>query len=681
VRSSVFLLFALSCQAADIVYQKELPASLVALDPSGNVYVAGSSISKLDSTGNVLYSKQVSLPGDWYAIAADADGNLVIAGSTTSDAMPTTPGVLQPHRNAAGVCISGDKSQQHIPCADAFLAKLDSTGNLAWATYLGGSNHDYAYGVSVDSSGNIYVTGLTESSDFQTVSAFQGTMGGYADVFIAKISGDGTRLLYSSFAGGAGYDVGKSVAVDSAGNAYVVGVVQGTGLPAAPGGFGTDCPGFASCGFLVKVAPAGDRIVFAGYLGGAQSYSEATAVTIDSQGNVYLGGETNAADFPMKHTLFPNTGTSPYGDFIVKVSSDGARWLSSTLLPGGSFGIYNIAVDSSGAVYATGNTSSNTIPPAGPALQPCAQAGLTNYFLLKLSADASVATYFSYEETATRMALSSDGALYEAGGSLRKLASLDSPGGPFLSRLCVMNAASFVSHLEYGQPGISPGELVMLTGTGLGPAAGAAPSVAQGTLANSVAGVQVFFDGTPAPLVYVQDRQINAIAPYNLAGKAQTSIQVSYQDQTTQAVTIPVSPISAASFLDSTTQQPLLFNQDFSINSVVHPATRGSVVVLYTTGAGQTSPPSVDGQVWQAPGALQTPVTAQLQNINISPLKFNAPVVYAGPVPSVVSAVQQFNISIPPNLPPTFFTPVTNGNGFLSVTIGSQTVTVPIVVR
>jgi uncharacterized protein (TIGR03437 family) len=103
--------------------------------------------------------------------------------------------------------------------------------------------------------------------------------------------------------------------------------------------------------------------------------------------------------------------------------------------------------------------------------------------------------------------------------------------------------------------------------------------------------------------------------------------------------------------------------------------------VLYTTGAGQTSPPSVDGQVWQAPGALQTPVTAQLQNINISPLKFNAPVVYAGPVPSVVSAVQQFNISIPPNLPPTFFTPVTNGNGFLSVTIGSQTVTVPIVVR
>jgi uncharacterized protein (TIGR03437 family) len=655
VRVSVFFLLAFACPGAQVVYQKSIPANLVAVDPSGNVYVTGGpGVTKLDSAGNIVYSKPVPVVGDWYAIAADAMGNLIIAGDTTSDNLPTSPGVIQPKRNASGVCITGDKSAQRIPCPDAFVAKINVNGDLAWASYLGGSAQDHAYGIAVDGRGDIYVTGLTQSTDFPTISAFQKTMGGYADVFVAKISGDGTQLVYSSFVGGAGYDIGKAVAVDAAGNAYFAGTMQGAGLPAAPGGFGTECLDLSPCGFLIKVAPAGDRVVFGGYFGAGSRASEATAVTVDGEGNVYVGGD------------------AVNNDFVAKVSADGARMVFSTSFPGASFGIYSIAVDPNGAIYAAGTTASNSMPIFGPALQPCAgPSGLVYYFLLKMKADGSGNSYFSYEESATRMALAADGSVYEANGSsLRKLAGLENPGGPYLSRVCVMNGASYVSHLQYGQPGVSPGELVMLTGTGLEPVA-----------ASSGGGAQVFFDGVPAPLVYVQDRQINAVAPYEIAGKAQTSIQVMVQGQATPAVTIPVSAISAAPFLDPATGPPLVFNQDFSRNSIAHPAAQGSVVVIYTTGAGQTSPASVDGQVWQAAGALQTPVAAQIQNININPLKYDAPVVYAGPVPGVVSAVQQFNILIPPNLPPAFFTAVTSGNAFIFVTIGSQTVAVPVAVK
>ncbi len=576
------------------------------------------------------------------------------------------------------MCVSGNVAALPIPCADAFVAKLDADGNLSWATYLGGSAADQANAVAVDSSGNVYVAGFTQSSDFPSVSAFQPSLGGYADGFVTKISADGTRIVYSSFMGGAGYDVAHAIAVDSGGGAYVAGELEGTGLAVTAGSFGQSCVANATNAFLIKVAPAGDHLVYGGCLGGSPSYSAATAVALDTDGNAYLGGYTTSSTFPstpgafqsLLQPSYPNL--APYADFVTKISTGGTAILYSSLFDGASPGIFSIAVDAGGSAYITGQTGSRAIPISGPALQPCAEpSSLTYNFLLELNPAGSAAPYFSYEEAAASVALAPDGSLYEAFGPLRKIANLSAAGGPFLSRWCVLNGASFASHLDYGQPGISPGEIVTLKGTGLGPIV---PSP-------NNTGVQVLFDGVPAPLLYVQDRQINAVAPYSLIGETQTSIEVRNGSQTTAAVTIPVAATSAAVFENLNTGSALVFNQDFSMNSSANPASRGSAIVLFITGGGQTTPPSTDGQVWQTIGGLQAAVSAQLQSIDSVSNTATAPVLYAGPAPTEISGVQQLNIQIPAGLPPAFFSAVSAGNGYLIVTLGAQTITVPVVVR
>ncbi len=177
-----------------------------------------------------------------------------------------------------------------------------------------------------DASGNLFVVGLTQSSDFPNVSSFQSTFGGDADGFIAKISADGTKVLYASFLGGPGYDFAQAVAIDAAGNAYVAGQ-GGAGLPMLAPSFGT-CLDDATNAFLVKVTPAGDHLMYAGCLGGSGSVSEGTAVAVDAAGNAYLGGDTNAADFPLTTGAFDGLSQPGEADFVVKVSN---RWIQPGL--------------------------------------------------------------------------------------------------------------------------------------------------------------------------------------------------------------------------------------------------------------------------------------------------------------------------------------------------------------
>jgi uncharacterized protein (TIGR03437 family) len=122
-------------------------------------------------------------------------------------------------------------------------------------------------------------------------------------------------------------------------------------------------------------------------------------------------------------------------------------------------------------------------------------------------------------------------------------------------------------------------------------------------------------------------------------------------------------------------------NQDFSINSDANPAVQGSVAVLHLTGAGQTSPASFDGEVWRTTGGLVAGVSAELTSADLNVrAAFPAPVLYAGPVPAAVSGIQQLNMLVP-DLPAFFFSPLTGGSGLLSVTIGTQTLAVPVVVK
>src|SRR5580692_7458056 len=334
-RIVAFAVLAFSLHSAHLVYQTNISATLVVADSVGNAYVLGNSgIAKLDPSGNTIYSKTLPALGNQSAIAVDAKGDVFVTGSTNSDTLPTTPGVFQPKRSP-GICITGDKAAQPYPCPDAFVAKFDPNGNLAWATYLGGLNIDQANGIAVDQQGNAYVTGFTLSSDFPIVNAFQGQFGGYADAFVTKISTDGTKVLYSSFLGGAGYDVANAIAVDTTGNAYVAGGIEGT-LATFAAGFSNACSADSNNAFLIKVSPGGNQLAFAGCLGAAFSDSDATAVAVDAQNNIFIGGVTNSASFVTTAGSFHSAGNSPYFDFVVKIGPDGTALAYASLLEGSS---------------------------------------------------------------------------------------------------------------------------------------------------------------------------------------------------------------------------------------------------------------------------------------------------------------------------------------------------------
>jgi uncharacterized protein (TIGR03437 family) len=665
-------LVAFSLHAAHLVYQTNLSATLVVADSAGNAYILGNSqIAKLDPSGNVIYSKALPALGVEAAIAVDAAGSVFITGNTNSDTLPTTPGVFQPKRSP-GVCITGDKSAQPYPCPDAFVAKIDPNGNLSWATYLGGLNIDQANAIAVDPEENAYVTGFTLSSDFPIVNAFQSQFGGYADAFVAKISSDGTKLLYSSFLGGDGYDVSHAIAVDAAGNAYVAGEIEGT-LPAFTAGFSASCSANSTNAFLIKVGPGGGQLAVAGCLGGATvTYSEATAIAVDSRDNVYIGGDTNTASFVSTAGSFYNVSHPPYFDFIAKILPDGSALAYASLFTGASFGVTGLAVDSSGDAYLSG-PAPTVLPIAGPAIQPCPGSN----FLLQLNSVGSAPIYSSFSESPS-FALTSDGSVILAGSSVNRLATLATPGDSFLLPQCVLNGANFESHLDYGQPGISPGEIVTLQGTGLGPLMPPNAVVTNGALGNMLGGTQVFFNGVPAPLMYVQDAQINVVAPYNLAGQTSVSIQVQYQGQATAPVTIPVSAYSAALF-QPIGRAPIVLNHDYSQNSQTNPASRGAILVVYLTGAGQTSPPSGDGQIWQTAAGLQATVTARLTSFSTAgEVTASVPVVYAGPAPTLVSGVQQMNIQIPQDLPDYFLSQAIGPASSVTLQVGPQQLSFPV---
>ena len=296
-------------------------------------------------------------------IAVDTAGNTYVIGETTSLDFPTV------------VPFSPGRAR-----GDVFIAKLDATGShLLYATYLGGFASDVAAGIAVDSKGQVYAAGSTNSQDFPTVNALQDHYGGGdSDAWIAKLDVDGS-LVYSTYlgtSGGAssGVDTATGIAVDLAGSAYVIGTTGSTVFPtvnpAQPG-----CAGYIKP-FVAKLNPEGTALVYSSCFRGG---SAAGGIAVDSTGEAYLGG----------------VSLGEYSDSIVtKLSADGATVVYSTNFAGTSRATASaVAVDSSGSAYVTGSTTATDFPTVNP-LQP-ALAGATDAFIVKLNPAGTVA-YASY---------------------------------------------------------------------------------------------------------------------------------------------------------------------------------------------------------------------------------------------------------------------------------------------
>lgn len=245
--------------------------------------------------------------------------------------------------------------------SEAFVTKLNSAGNaLVFSTYLGGGGNDEGDGIAVDSTGNVLVTGQTASTDFPLANPRQSTRQGATDAFVTKFAAGGTPLIYSTYLGGGNVEIGRSIAVDSSGNAYIAGDTSSADFPTTPGAFQTTFAGgpFNTDAFVTKIDPAGSAFAYSTYLGG-NGLDGAFGIAVNAGGNAFVTGTTQSMNFPL---LNPAQGT--YGGiFLTKLNPAGSGLAYSTYFGGGnSEQGRGVALDSSDNAYVTGITSSANFP-------------------------------------------------------------------------------------------------------------------------------------------------------------------------------------------------------------------------------------------------------------------------------------------------------------------------------
>ncbi len=356
------------------------PTTANALQPTkkGNPNVENLVVAKLNASGTALvYSTYLGgSQGDFgEGIAVGSAGNAYITGSTRSPDFPTVH-PLQTARPGLGT--------QGL-AAEAFVAEVSAGGTaLVYSTYLGGSKDDEGNGIAVDGSGNAYVTGDTHSSDFPTTAgAFQTKFGGGSssdNAFVTKVNAGGTALVYSTYLGGSGGDVGIGIAVDAAGNAYETGDTTSSDFPTTNTVQSTPGGGV----FVAKLNASGTALAYSTRLGGSNNSDISYSIAVDGAGSAYVTGEVFSSNFPTVNALPASSGGSSGGAFVTKLNAGGTALVYSTRLGGSSGGDYGtgIAVDAAGNAYVVGSTTSTDFPTVHPV--QATNAGHYDAFVTKI---------------------------------------------------------------------------------------------------------------------------------------------------------------------------------------------------------------------------------------------------------------------------------------------------------
>jgi uncharacterized protein (TIGR03437 family) len=639
----------------------------LAVDAGGNTYLAGSRevpphgtngpytnivVSKLNPSGNLtlLATFGGNATDEANGIALDPSGNIYVVGRTTSTDFP----LQQPLQSVPG------KPMSFRPPGTGFLVKLRPDGTVFYSTYFGGTQGpSFINAVAADSQGNAYVTGETFAPDYPRSAGLpqaqvSGGLAANSVAFFAKISPAGDKILYAGgLAATARYcggnpacatlpgtsSEGHAIAVDSAGNAYIAGNADNTGLATTPGAFRTNGSG----AFVAKVNASGTGMAYVTYLGAAHALGPfsnaddfAYAIAADAAGNAYVAGSTSDPAFPATPSAFQSMlslaspSTNPSSDaFVAKLNPTGSAMVWATFLGGtGQDQAGAIAIDSAGDVWVSGITNSADFPagsgvPGGPE------------FLVEFNPAGSALLYASrYPANTVSAGLAVDpgGAVHTAGGT--GVVSTFTPSGSAAPRILgVANAAG-----GDAADRVAPAELISIYGLHLGVSSPDYASFdAAGFLPTTLAGVQVTFNGTPGPLLYVSDTQINAVVPLALANMPSASLRVTSGTATLSDFRLMADRAVPQVFRNADGSAAAI-NQDGSVNSPANPAPAGSFVSIWATGIGWA--PGPDGQMATAAddfgGCL---IHDDVTNQDIRPS-------YAGAAPGMVTGVVQINFQV-----------------------------------
>ena len=533
-----------------------------ALDSGGNLYVAGVTSSVNFPLHNALQSTpgpgfvvkfnpdgtqmifSTYFPAGIAAMAVDSAGAVYVTGQTTSASFPVTAGLpaSQVGLNTVPI-VSG-----------AYLTKISADGSkIVYSTVIAGHGKDcgagsscflstrntYGVAVGVDSAGNAYFAGNTDTNDLPTTSgAFLRTGTG---AWVGKVNAAGTAMSYLTLIGSTNYvltpfnnpaNLATAMAVDAAGNAYLVGQTSDPKFPATAGAYlstfnGPSTPPVypppPTDAFVAKLNPAGSAMVWATFVGGA-ALDRAQAVALDASGGVWVTGMTQSPDFPN------HQGWSQDTDFVVGLSTDGSKLPYSARYPAGSV-LQTISVDAPGTLHVAG-------------------------------ASGLVSTIVPSQAPTIRIWGVGNGAWGPAGGR------------------------------------VAPSEVLNIYGPHIGPNPGviAVPD-ASGALPKALAGVQVLLNDLPVPLLYISDTQINAVMPNTVGGPLSSGqLKVVFNNATSAAFHVTALSTDPEVFQNADGSAKAV-NIDGSVNDAAHPARVGSVVSVWATGTGALSDFSSEGHI------------------------------------------------------------------------------------
>ena len=469
--------------------------------------------------------------------------------------------------------------------------------------------------------------------------------GAQAQGFLLKLNPDASAAEYLTLLGGSGYDHVEDLAIDEDGRVYATGTTTSPDFPSTSQPV-SNRTGFDNDAFLTVIGPRGDQIEFSTWIGGSGRES-LSRIALGTDGGVVLAGFTDSGDFPLQNPI------------EAEPSKDGSDWIAAFqpqqdrvtfagyLIANDTFGPLALAADTEGFIYAGGRGS--FLDPNG--------VSRDRDFLMRIDAGGNVtnADSIAVKLLAVRSSGSVVTAVDGASGIWNFAASLydtpaiavsvidynnvDDTATPHLR--AIINAAD-----QRGHP-LTPGTVVSIYGAHLGPPTPVAGEPDDGRFPAALAGVRVLFGEQPAALLYVSERQINAVTPPELGDHPLISVRVERDGVASNLFGLTTSPAAPAIFSMQSGNESaaLAINADGTLNSPGNPAAPGSRVSVFATGVGAFSPSFAAGEVTP----LEPPFPAAADVTSIGFQSYRAQITYAGAAPGVVGGVAQINFVVPPD--------------------------------